>query len=86
MNQMNKDELYEVFRQNLRSLRIEAGMSQSELARRMDVKPSYICDLENSRRPGVTIATVAEIADVLGVAPSTLLSVVRTQHAVLVTH
>ncbi len=64
----------DLFRANLRAIREELGLSQSELARRIERKPSYICDLENKRRPGVTLETVAAIAEGLGVAPATLLS------------
>lgn len=79
---MTGDEAYDLFRRNLRDIRTELGISQSELARRMDVYPSYICDLENSRRPGITLETIAKIAEHLGIAPASLLTTVRTPHAV----
>ena len=66
-------ELSDTFRANMRAIREEVGLSQSELARRLGRKPSYICDLENARRPKVSLKTVAIIAEGLGVAPFALL-------------
>jgi predicted transcriptional regulator len=48
----------------LRSLRISAGLSQREVARRMGVSPSYLCDVELNRRR-VTVA-VREAYEALG--------------------
>lgn len=82
MGTTEKDELYAVFRANVRALREERGWSQSELARRMGVRPSFVCDLENGRsrknKPlGVSLATVADVAKQLGVPPATLLTASR---------
>ena len=84
MAALSKDEIYELFRANLRAYRVESGLSQSELARRLGTVPSYICDLESGRRTGVTIGTVAQIAEQLGIAPSSMLSLIRTPHAIRV--
>lgn len=75
---MQKDEACDLFRSNMKAIRQELGFSQSELARRMGVYPSYVCDLENVRRPGLTLGTIADIAEALGVSISTLLSTVRS--------
>ncbi len=77
---MTKQEAYELFAENLRTIREENGFSQSELARRVGVAPSYICDLESKRRPGVTLATIADLATALGVSPASMLSTVRSHH------
>lgn len=78
---MKRDELCDLFRANMRAIREELGISQSELARRLDVFPSYICDIENRRRPGLSLGTIADIAEGLGVAPATLISAAQATGA-----
>jgi len=46
-------------------LRTEAGISQSELARRVSCMPSMICMIEGGRTNG-SITMLQHIADVLG--------------------
>jgi transcriptional regulator with XRE-family HTH domain len=75
MSNTLRNETYDRFRTNLIYWRKKNRLSQSALARKLGVPPSYICDLENKRRPGVTLGTVAEIAAALGVSASTLLAV-----------
>lgn len=76
MKEITRDEIKALFRDNFRSLRIEAGLSQSDLARRIGAMPSYICDLERGcKHP--TLGTIAVLADALGVTPATLVSTVR---------
>lgn len=74
---MIPEELIALFIANLRSIREEAGFSQSELARRTGMTPSYICDLERGRRKP-NLGTLAPLAAALGVAPSTLISTIRS--------
>lgn len=63
----------EMFRRNVRVLREDIGISQSELARRVERSPGYVCDIEHGRRrPNLT--TVAVLAEALGVNPFLLLS------------
>jgi len=70
---MKPAELVGLFRANMRAIREELGISQSELARRIGKTPGYICDVERGRRaPNIT--TLADIADGLGVTPATLIS------------
>lgn len=70
---MTPENIVELFRRNLRDIRTSAGLSQSELARRMECAPSYICDLERGRRDP-TIRTLAPLATALGTEPAELLS------------
>lgn len=74
---MSPEELIALFMANLRSIREEAGLSQSELARRTGMTPSYICDLERGRRKP-NLGTLAPLAAALGVSPSTLISTIRS--------
>jgi transcriptional regulator with XRE-family HTH domain len=48
----------------LRAIRDAAGLSQEELAKRLEVGQSYISRLE--RRENITLATLAAIAQALG--------------------
>ena len=77
---MTRDEIEELFRRNLRQLREENGFSQRDLARRLGICSSYICDFEKGRR-SPTIRTLAPLAEVLGVSPSALVSAVGTKLA-----
>lgn len=62
-----------VFRKNIRIMRDDLGISQSELARRIARSASYVCDIERGRRnPNLT--TVALFAEALGCTPPVLLS------------
>jgi transcriptional regulator with XRE-family HTH domain len=51
---------------NLRRLRIESGLSQAQLAERMDVDRAYISGLELGQR-NPTIVTLWHVAKALGV-------------------
>ena len=63
--------------ENVRKHRLQTGLSQDELAARMQVEQGYISRLEaGSRNP--TIATIAEAAGVLGISPSALFEVPTT--------
>ena len=74
---MRKEQIEALFRRNLKEFREELGLSQSELARRVGCTPGYICDLERGRR-SPRIGTLAPLAEVLGVSPSSLVSAVGT--------
>jgi len=57
---------------NVRLLRIQAGLSQEELAFRAGMKRSYLSDLErNTRNP--TVYALGRLAAALDVPPSRLL-------------
>jgi len=64
MRTMTADEVLDRFRRNLKTIREIKGLSQSEVARRLGVPPSYICDMERGRR-SPNLRTVAAIAEVL---------------------
>jgi len=70
---MTEEQLLSLFRDNMRHLRIELGISQSELARRIGKTPGYVCDMERGRR-APNLSTLAIIADGLGINPSMLIS------------
>ena len=56
---------------NVRKARIDAGLSQEELAGRMDVEQFYISGLEAGRR-NPTLVTLWKAATALGIDPATL--------------
>lgn len=70
---MTGPDLVSLFRENMRAIREELGISQSELARRMGKTPGYVCDMERGRR-APNLSTLAEIANGLGVVPAVLIS------------
>jgi len=70
---MTEDQLLALFRRNMKALREELGISQSELARRIGKCPGYICDMERGRR-APNLATLAQISEGLGLNPSVLIS------------
>lgn len=57
---------------NVRTIRLEAGLSQEELAFRAGLKRSYLSDLERGTR-NPSVRALGRIADALGIAPSELL-------------
>jgi transcriptional regulator with XRE-family HTH domain len=69
---MTKDELVALVRNNLRRLRIDAGLSQSELARRSGTSSGWINDIEHGRRHGMTVGALAPVCEALGVHPGLL--------------
>ena len=70
---MQAEELHKVFRRNLRTVRLEAGLTQVDVAKRMRVDQGYISDLETGRRKP-NLGTLGPLADALGIAPATLIS------------
>jgi transcriptional regulator with XRE-family HTH domain len=70
---MTGPDLVGLFRENMRAIREELGISQSELARRMGKTPGYVCDMERGRR-APNLSTLAKIANGLGVVPAVLIS------------
>lgn len=68
------------FRHNLVALRTAAGLSQSDLARRIGRGPSFVCDLE--RGPGdPSLRTLEMLAAGLGVSESRLIERGKKSHA-----
>ena len=64
--------LPENFRRNVRAAREHLGLTQLELAERLDVSAAYICQVESGRYvPGIRL--VEKMADALGVAGHELL-------------
>lgn len=61
-----------VFRQNLASLLARTGMTQTDLANRMECKPSHVSRLlSGAREPG--LSTLSKLAEIFSVPPDTLL-------------
>lgn len=59
----------------LKTLRIEAGIGLRELARAIDISPSYLSMIEKGNQPAPTAARIAQIEDALNVPPGYLLSI-----------
>jgi transcriptional regulator with XRE-family HTH domain len=73
MSTVEKNELIDVFRRNLRARRIELGMTQAQLASAAGVEQTYISDLESGKKRPL-IDTLAPLANALDTTPSALLS------------
>jgi transcriptional regulator with XRE-family HTH domain len=73
MSTVEKNELIDVFRRNLRARRIELGMTQAQLASSAGVEQTYISDLESGKKRPL-IDTLAPLANALDTTPSALLS------------
>ena len=66
--------LRRVFAINLKRLRSERGLSQSNLAFRAGLNRSYLSRLENAKKNGPRLEIVGKLAKVLGVTPAQLLT------------
>jgi len=54
----------------LRRLRLAAGLSQRELAKRSGIDREYICQIEANKTKSMTLRTAESLARGLGIAPS----------------
>ena len=61
----------------LKTMRIEADISLRELARTIDVSPSYLSRIEHGQSPPPTAERISQIEQVLDVPSGYLLSVTR---------
>ena len=52
---------------NIKSLRIKKNISQTELAKRVNLSAGYLCHLENGTRLNPSLKVLNDIASVLGV-------------------
>ena len=59
----------------LKTLRIEAGIGLRELARTIDISPSYLSMIEKGKQPPPAVARIAQIEDTLNVPTGYLLSI-----------
>lgn len=60
--------------ENVKRLRLAAGLTQEQFAERSGFSQQYVSDLERGRR-NPTVVSVFELAQALGVAPADLLAV-----------
>jgi len=68
----------EIFGQNLRRLRTEAGLSQEELAFRAKLHRTYLSSVERAER-NVSLENIFAIARALKVSPCELLKPIRSK-------
>ncbi len=61
------------FRMKLKEVRLEKQMTQHDLASRCDVTRSKISELESNEAANLTLTTLFELAEGLGVKPKDLL-------------
>ena len=70
---MQADQLRRILGANVRRLRLEMGLTQVELAERLNVGQNYISDVETGKKSPL-LKTLAEFAEILQVQPSELLT------------
>jgi mannitol/fructose-specific phosphotransferase system IIA component (Ntr-type)/transcriptional regulator with XRE-family HTH domain len=66
-----------MFGQTLRVLRMTAGISLREMARKLRVSPAYLCQVEKGNRPPPTHEHIEHIASILGVSKSILQEMIK---------
>jgi len=69
---MNDDNILKVFGFNLKVLRMKKGLTQFQLAEKLNVHEKHICKVETGKQ-NVTLKTLEKIAKALEVEPSVLL-------------
>ena len=57
---------------NLKKIRTKKSISQGDIARSLNVARSFVSDIENGKR-NPTLATIAKLAEAIGVSTSELL-------------
>lgn len=73
MNEVQAKEMCELFRNRMRTRRKELGLTQIQLAERMNIDQSYISDLERgATRP--RFDSLAPLAEALEIDPGYLIS------------
>ena len=74
--------LIQIFARNVKRYRLEAELTQEELAARADLHRTYVGSVERAER-NVSLRAIEQLADALGVAPRRLLEEharTRTSH------
>tara|TARA_B110000495_G_C23027025_1_gene610568 strand:+ start:1069 stop:1299 length:231 start_codon:yes stop_codon:yes gene_type:complete len=68
----NPNSIYVTFSTNVFNLRTDQSLTQTQLAKKMDTSPGFVCDYEKGRR-NPTLATVERFALALSCSVSDLL-------------
>ncbi len=58
--------------ENLKKIRIMKGITQTEIAKKLDVNRSFVSNIENGKT-NPTLSTITNLADALGVTVNELL-------------
>ena len=72
-----KKRKFEPLGPRLTKMRESRGLSQAELARRSELCPSFICQLESGKRKGRNPETLMKLASALGVDLAQILGLVK---------
>lgn len=57
------------FGQEIKRLRLASGLTQVELAGKLEVTQGAVASLESGRKTGVSVGTLYKLSDALGVKP-----------------
>lgn len=66
-------ELVDIFSKNVRARRLELGLTQADVAERLNAHVPYVSDLEHGRKTPY-LGNIAKIAEALETTPDALLS------------
>lgn len=72
MSTVQPKELKQLFRERLRKLRTDAGMTQTDLAKKINVHQPYIAALE-SGEGSPNLETIAKLSEALEISPRELM-------------
>lgn len=63
---MKEDEILKVFGFNTKVERMKLGLTQAQLAEKLNIHEKHICKIETGKQ-NVTLKTIAKIANALGI-------------------
>ena len=69
---MDEEKLLKIFGLNMKMARMKLGLTQAQLAEKLNVHEKHICKLETGKQ-NVTLKTLSKISNVLNVSESYLL-------------
>ena len=69
---MDEEKLLKIFGLNMKMARMKLGLTQVQLAEKLNVHEKHICKIETGKQ-NVTLKTLAKISNVLNVSESYLL-------------
>ena len=77
VSNMQDAEIVQIIGANIRTRRLELGISQTQLAKAAGVSTSTISSLERAKRTTIILATLEKIMDALGITFAQLLSGIK---------
>jgi transcriptional regulator with XRE-family HTH domain len=73
---------FDALPENLRNARLKKGLSQEELAERVEISARYLQDIESGRHTNLTLELMARLAESVGVETWKLICPASVEQAV----